>query len=119
MCWNCVLGYADDDEDLARETATKPEVIALAREIRDWYETFPAGGALHIFTDDTNVEGGHLDFCAEALEKLDGSDFLTPWPADQVEAVRVRGQRILAMARDLTELERAVATNLDPHVEWR
>lgn len=57
MCYECW-------EEYGRPSDVTGDVVAAADAVRDLYtETF-VGGALHIVTDDWNLEDEHLDWCA-------------------------------------------------------
>ncbi|MBF6277041.1 hypothetical protein [Nocardia nova] len=110
MCWHCVGDYLEAetgtelaDGELDRtiaEVSKRPAVAAAAEQIAVLYRMPECctGGPLHVVVDDTNVEDEFLEPYRPEGETLWAEDAYT------------QADRVLALLRPLTLVERAVAT---------
>jgi hypothetical protein len=89
-------------EEYGRPAIVAPAVETAADAVNDMYVIHPVGGALHIVTDDWNLEDEFLDWCA-SCENLEchGKKRLNAWE-----------QRAFDTLRLLTINERATALAL-------
>jgi hypothetical protein len=97
MCLDCWDGYGSPAIDT-------PDVRLAAKLIADVYEFSCVGGNLHIAIDDWNLDDEDLDFCHDAIRKIDVHEA----PPDQLNA---EWAALIAL-RDLTEEGRASALAL-------
>lgn len=115
MCIGCIEQDCEADEIEAAKA--NPEVLRIRAMVKQLY-TLPlcgTGGPLHITTDDTNVEDGHLDFCeSECRNPWGGKDHpeWDTWDKDpQAHVTAKLGLEIIAALRPLSMCERALAAD--------
>lgn len=62
MCSDCWEAYG-------RPTDWTPEIANMVRLLRELNRDCPAGGHMHIVTDDYNVEDGDIEYCRAAIQR--------------------------------------------------
>lgn len=62
MCYACWA-------ELGHPTSTSPLVHLIASKINQLYEVASAGAALHIVTDDWNLDDEDIQFCLDNLDE--------------------------------------------------
>lgn len=118
MCMGCVYEYVTEEHPttigdslraIVDEIRVRPAVVAAAAEVTALYKLpeCSVGGPLHVVVDDTNVEDHFLEVQVH-IENLPGDP--GPQPTAWSPEVLDQAEKVLAVLRPLTLVERAVAT---------
>lgn len=124
MCFTCTLEAVTGVDSQELEDGWTAEIVegvewpkathgmvALAKLRLALYDCTSAGtgGPMHVFTDDYNVEDEILDACEAHIEGYEPYDEATEADVALVKAI---SRRMIELAREMTEAERAVALSL-------
>jgi hypothetical protein len=65
MCDGCWQEHLEEHDN--NPAPVTPQILTAVEAIRNLYEAHPTGGAMHVVTDDWNLDDDSLEFCGQNL----------------------------------------------------